>query len=90
MYILDCPSALKLKRLKSTGAVAVTVTFSVFNPNPIKRLNSCPEIDPVQAITPYPSADKLELAKKSVKVLPIAKMVNPNKTWLIPCVIEIN
>ena len=44
----------------------------------------------MQAITPYPSAAKLELAKKSAKVFPTAKTVAPKSTWLIFMTLETN
>lgn len=60
------------------------------SPKPMRRLKSCPEIVPVQAITPRPSFDRLELLYMSPRELPIAKRDAPRITGLRSKLIDTN
>ena len=62
----------------------------MLRPKPTIKLNTCPDIVPVHAITEKPKLDKLALANKSASVLPRANKVQDNKVLLMSCVIERN
>lgn len=70
--------------------LALQVCLVKFMPRPIRRLKSCPEMVPVQAITANPRDERLELLYKSPKEFPIAMIDAPRITGFISKTAELN
>ena len=72
-------TAIELVLLKNSILIdpCLIFNFNNGNPNPIKRLNKGPAIEPDKAISPYPNLTKLKFSIKSDTLFPYVNIVIP-------------